>query len=59
MQEVDALQQIGEDIAVQYQQTLSRLQDLDYAQAISDMMRQQASLEAAQRLYQCFRLVTV
>lgn len=51
MQEVDALQQIGEDIAVQYQQTLSRLQDLDYAQAISDMMRQQASLEAAQKTF--------
>jgi len=51
MQEVDALQQIGEDIVVQYQQTLSRLQDLDYAQAISDMMRQQASLEAAQKTF--------
>lgn len=51
MQEVDALQQIGEDIAVQYQQTLSRLQDLDFAQAISDMMRQQTLLEAAQQTF--------
>ncbi|SFU55317.1 flagellar hook-associated protein 3 FlgL [Nitrosomonas eutropha] len=51
LQEVDALQQIGEDTAVQYQQSLSRLQDLDFAQAISDLMRQQASLEAAQKTF--------
>ena len=51
LQEIDALQQIGEDTAVQYQQSLSRLQDLDFAQAISDLMRQQASLEAAQKTF--------
>lgn len=51
LQEIDALQQIGEDTAVQYQQTLSRLQDLDFAQAISDMVRQQALLEAAQKTF--------
>jgi len=51
LQEVDALQQIGEDTAIQYQQSLSRLQDLDFAQAISDMTRQQALLEAAQKTF--------
>lgn len=51
LQEIDALQQIGEDTAVQYQQSLSRLQDLDFAQAISDMVRQQALLEAAQKSF--------
>ncbi|MCC6916453.1 flagellar hook-associated protein FlgL [Nitrosomonas sp.] len=51
LQEVDALQQIGEDTAVQYQQSLSRLQDLDFAQAISDITRQQALLEAAQKTF--------
>ncbi len=51
LQEIDALQQIGEDTAIQYQQSLSRLQDLDFAQAISDMVRQQALLEAAQKTF--------
>lgn len=51
LQEVDALQQIGEDTAIQYQQSLSRLQDLDFAQAISDITRQQALLEASQKTF--------
>lgn len=51
LREIDALQQIGEDTAIQYQQSLSRLQDLDFAQAISDMMRQQVLLEAAQQSF--------
>lgn len=51
LQEIDALQQAGEDTAVQYQQSLSRLQDLDFAQAISDLTRQQALLEAAQQSF--------
>lgn len=51
LQEIDALQQAGEDTAVQYQQSLSRLQDLDFAQAISDLARQQALLEAAQQSF--------
>ncbi|MDT8363600.1 MAG: flagellar hook-associated protein FlgL [Nitrosomonas sp.] len=51
LQEIDSLQQAGEDTAVQYQQSLSRLQDLDFAQAISDLTRQQALLEAAQQSF--------
>lgn len=51
LQEIDLLQQIGEDTAIQYQQSLSHLQDLDFAQAISDVLRQQALLEAAQKAF--------
>jgi flagellar hook-associated protein 3 FlgL len=51
LQEVDALQSTGEDLALQYQQTLSQLQDVDYAQALSDLNRQQMYLEAAQKSF--------
>ena len=51
LQEVDALQSTGEDLAVQYQQTLSQLQDVDYAKAISDLSQQQMSLQAAQQSF--------
>ncbi len=51
LQEVDALQSAGEDTALQYQQTLSQLQDVDYARALSDLSRQQVYLEAAQKSF--------
>ncbi|MBX9812858.1 MAG: flagellar hook-associated protein FlgL [Burkholderiales bacterium] len=51
LQEVDALDSLGEDLSLQYQQTLSQLQDVDYARAISDLSRQQAYLEAAQKSF--------
>ena len=51
LQEVDALQSIGADLGQQYQQTLSQLQDVDYARAISDLNRQQVYLEAAQKAF--------
>jgi flagellar hook-associated protein 3 FlgL len=51
LQEIESLQQAGEDTAIQYQQSISRLQDLDFAQAISDLTRQQALLEAAQQSF--------
>lgn len=51
LQEMDALQSIGEDLGQQYQQSLSQLQDVDYARAISDLDRQQVYLEAAQKAY--------
>jgi flagellar hook-associated protein 3 FlgL len=50
-QEMDALQSIGEDLGQQYQQSLSQLQDVDYARAISDLDRQQVYLEAAQKAF--------
>lgn len=51
LREVDDLQSVGEDLGLQYQQTLSGLRDLDYARAISDLGRQQAILEAAQQSF--------
>lgn len=51
MNEVDSVKSAGQDTALQYDQTLSSLQDLDYARAISDLTRQQANLEAAQKSF--------
>lgn len=51
LQEVDALQRTGEDLALQYQQTLAQLQDVDYAKALSELSRQQVYLEAAQKSF--------
>lgn len=51
MKEVDSVKSTGEDLQLQYQQTLSNLQDLDYAKAISDLTRQQVNLEAAQKSF--------
>lgn len=51
LREVDDLQNVGEDLGLQYQLTLSGLRDLDYAQAVSDLTRQQALLEAAQQSF--------
>ena len=46
--EVDNLRNVGEDLDIQYATTLSRLQDVDFAEAISRLTRQQTFLEAAQ-----------
>jgi flagellar hook-associated protein 3 FlgL len=51
MQELDALSSNAAAVDIQYQQTLSELQDLDYVKAISDFTRQQVSLEAAQKSF--------
>jgi flagellar hook-associated protein 3 FlgL len=51
LQEVDALQSTGDDLAVQYQQTLSQLQDVDYAKTLSNLNQQQMYLEAAQKSF--------
>jgi flagellar hook-associated protein 3 FlgL len=51
MAELDALQGVGEDLHLQYEQTLSRLQDVDYAQAVSQLTREQINLEAAQKSF--------
>ncbi|MDO8813504.1 MAG: flagellar hook-associated protein FlgL [Gallionella sp.] len=49
LQEVDALQTAGDDLSLQFKQTLSQLQDVDYNKAISDLSQQQMSLQAAQK----------
>ena len=51
MNEIDSVKNTGQDIALQYQQTISGLQDLDYAKAISDLTQRQVGLEAAQKSF--------
>lgn len=51
LQALDSLGESASALDIQYQQTLSDLQDLDYAKAISDFTRSQLSLEAAQKSY--------
>jgi flagellar hook-associated protein 3 FlgL len=48
LKEVDYLDSSGEDLNVQYQTTLSGLQDLDMVKAISLFTQQQQTLQAAQ-----------
>jgi flagellar hook-associated protein 3 FlgL len=51
LQELDAVQQTTEDMNLHYSEDLSRIQDLDYAQALSDLAQRQFSLEAAQKSF--------
>jgi len=51
LQALDGLSNVGQDLKLQYETTLSGLQDLDYAQAISDLTRKQMQLEAAQATF--------
>lgn len=51
MKETDSVKSTGQDLQLQYQQTISQLQDLDYAKAITDLTRQQTTLEAAQKSF--------
>lgn len=51
LKEIDALDSVGEDRGLQYKQTLSSLQDLDYAKAITELTQQQTTLEAAQKSF--------
>ena len=51
LNEIDALQSTGNNRSVQYQQTLSRLQNVDLNSAISDLTQQQLSLQAAQKSF--------
>ncbi|GHU06363.1 flagellar hook-associated protein 3 [Betaproteobacteria bacterium] len=46
--ELDSLSEVSSALELHYKERLSELQDLDYAQAISDFMQQQMQLEAAQ-----------
>ncbi|MCF8174128.1 MAG: flagellar hook-associated protein FlgL [Burkholderiaceae bacterium] len=48
MNEVDSIANLTQDLELQYQQTLSELQDIDYAKTITDLTRKQTNLEAAQ-----------
>jgi len=48
LNEIDSLQTTGDQLGLQFKQTLSHLQDVDYNKAISDLTQQQTSLQAAQ-----------
>ena len=51
LQELDSVLATTEDMNLHYAEDLSRLQDLDYAQALSDLAQRQFSLEAAQKSF--------
>ena len=51
MQELEVLSNNASAVDIQYQETLSNLQDLDYAQALSDFTRHKVTLEAAQKSF--------
>ncbi|MHB1332858.1 MAG: flagellar hook-associated protein FlgL [Sulfuriferula sp.] len=51
LKELDALNSAGSSRDIQYSQTLSQLQDVDYAKAISQLTQQQTTLQAAQQSF--------
>jgi len=51
LNEVDAAKSSANDLSDQYASTLSGLRDLDYAKSISDLARQQITLQAAQQSF--------
>lgn len=51
LRELESLGEAASDLDLQYQTTLSGLQDLDWAKAISDFTMQQTYLEAAQKSF--------
>ena len=51
LQEIDTLESVGSDQNIQFEQMLSQLQDVDFAQATSNLQRQQLYLQAAQQSY--------
>jgi len=51
LNEIEATQDTGLDININYKTSISRLEDLDYNQAISDLTLQQILYEASQKSY--------
>lgn len=51
MVEVETQQNINGSLDLQFDETLSRLQDADYAKAVSDLTQQQTYLQAAQQSF--------
>ncbi len=50
--EIESLDSVGADRNLQYSDSLAELQDLDYAQAISEFTQQKTTLEAAMKSFQ-------
>lgn len=51
LRELDTARDTASDLGLRYAEDLSRLQDLDYASALSELAQKQFSLEAAQKSY--------
>jgi flagellar hook-associated protein 3 FlgL len=51
LNELDALEEFGQELELQYAESLSQIEDLDYAKALSDVSQQQIILEAAQKSF--------
>ncbi|WP_341675315.1 flagellar hook-associated protein FlgL [Niveibacterium sp. SC-1] len=51
MNEIDAVENVGSQADVQYAATLSRLGDLDYAEAVSSLAQRTVALQAAQQAF--------
>lgn len=51
LKEVDSVQGTRADLTIQFKSTISRLEDVDYAEAISSLTFQQTHLEAAQKSF--------
>lgn len=51
LNELDSLSSVNQDVDLRYQETLSGLQDVDFARAISDLQQHQTNLDAAQKSY--------
>ncbi len=51
LNELDSLSSVNQDVNLRYQETLSNLQDVDYAKTISDLQQNQNNLDAAQKSY--------
>ena len=51
LKELDTAESSAADIGLHHEENLSRLQDLDYARALSDLAQEQVYLEAAQKSF--------
>jgi len=51
LNELDQLDISGSDLDLQYSKSLSEIQDLDYAAALSDLSKNQTIMEAAQKSF--------
>lgn len=51
LNEIESLDNYGQELKIEYKRTLSEVEDLDYAKALSDVSQQQIILQAAQKAF--------
>jgi len=51
LRELDFLQATGDELRLQYKNSLSKIQDTDYIQAVADLNKQQLALQASQQSF--------